>query len=198
MMAVLPDLVGENSNRKVQKPCRFYFSFGNCKYMERGSPSRRSWADVCDEAEAADAAGETTPPQLPPLAGAAHAAQVLRTSSLNPDAEPFSTSPGERLHFSDSDESLGDSDASSPPPPPGRGKDPVLPRRHLRSSRPRAQPSGFMAAARREQPPRPVRAARREVPRLVRAAQVRLRSFVGHPARMNAEPDADGFRTVES
>jgi hypothetical protein len=41
-------------------------------------------------------------------------------------------------------------------------------------------------------------AARREVPRPVRATRDRLMSIVVHPARMSAEPDADGFRKVES
>ncbi|XP_066322578.1 uncharacterized protein [Miscanthus floridulus] len=41
-------------------------------------------------------------------------------------------------------------------------------------------------------------AACREVPRPARATQEKLKSVVVHPARLSVEPDADGFRKVES
>ena len=62
--------------------------------MERGSLSRRPRADSSDEADSEDAALCSVGPRMPPLAAAAHAAQVLRSSSLNPNADPFSASPG--------------------------------------------------------------------------------------------------------
>ena len=151
--------------------------------MERGSSSRLPRSGYSEEADSEDAS-----PRLPPLAAAAHAAQVLRSSSLNPNADPFSASPGGRIQFSDSEESLEVSDSS---PPPGRGKAPAGPSRRRRSRRRWAQPSGFMAAARRQGP-------RRQDTRHPGAVERRLRSVVVHPARLASVPDVDGFRLVES
>ena len=151
--------------------------------MERGSSSRRPRADSSDEAESEDAALRSANPRLPPLAAAAHAAQVLRSSSLNPNADPFSASPGGRIQFSDSEESLEATDAS---PPSSRGKAPAGPSRRRRSRRRCVQPSGFMAAA------------RREGPRHSGAVEGRLRSVIVHPPCLASVPDVDGFRLVES
>lgn len=123
--------------------------------------------------------------QLPPLAVAAHATFVLRASSLDPDAEPFVASPGEsggRLHFTDSEGSLGDSDA---PASSGRGKAVRQPRRHHRRRRRQPRHGGFMADARCSgawptTPPR------------------RLPSIIVHLARMSVQPDTEGFQQVES
>ncbi|CAD6226867.1 unnamed protein product [Miscanthus lutarioriparius] len=96
--------------------------------MDHGSYSRRSWADKVEEDEAARSAARSALLELPPLAAAAHAACVLRASSLDPDIEPFVGSSGvgeNRLHFTDSKASFGDSDA---PPPSGRGKEILRPR----------------------------------------------------------------------
>lgn len=86
--------------------------------MERGSPSRRSWAD---EVEEADEAARGSLLHLPPLVAAAHAAHVLSSSALNLDAEPFSVFPGQRLHFTDSEASSGEFE---PPPRRVGGKPP--------------------------------------------------------------------------
>ncbi|CAD6222371.1 unnamed protein product [Miscanthus lutarioriparius] len=89
--------------------------------MEPGSCSRHSWADEVDEEETARSAGRSALFEFPPLAAATHASFVLQASSLDPDAEPFFASPGgsERLHFTDSEASFGDSDA---PPSSGHGR----------------------------------------------------------------------------
>jgi hypothetical protein len=120
--------------------------------------------------------GDPSPLELPPLAVAAHAAFVLRASSLDPDAEPFAASPGgleARLHFSDSEASFSNSDA---PPPPGRGK-------AVYSRRPRR--GDFMGDARHSPRPSP-------------PAQRRLASIMVPPPRMSVQPDAEGFRPVQS
>lgn len=155
--------------------------------MERGSSSRRSWADVAEESDDEEASfgTEGSPLQhLPPLAAAAHATIVLHSSSLNPDAEPFYASPrgsSGRLHFTDSEASLDDSDG---PPPAGKGKA-AMPTRRLRRRhrRRRATTSGFLADARRPS---------------VMAPAAHLASIVVHPTRMSVEPDEDGFRQVQS
>jgi hypothetical protein len=81
--------------------------------MERGTCSRHSWADEVEEDEAAQSTGRSVFLELPALAMAAQAELVLRSSSLDPEAEPFPASlerSTERLHFSDSEASLGESD----------------------------------------------------------------------------------------
>lgn len=152
--------------------------------MELGSPSRRSWADIVEEDEEAlrSTAGSVLE-HLPPLAAAAHAAHVLRASSLDPNAEPFPGSPRGRVRFSDSEESSGDSD--EPPPSTGRGKA-VRRSRRIRRRRRRRNAAGFMADARRAGPqtPPPLRGG--------------FASVVVHPARMSAEPDSDRFHEVHS
>jgi hypothetical protein len=70
--------------------------------------------DEVEEEESARGAGRSAFFELSPLAAAVHASFVLRTSSLDPDAEPFIASPGgyeERQHFTDSEASFGESDA---------------------------------------------------------------------------------------
>jgi hypothetical protein len=137
--------------------------------MERGSPSRHSWADEVEEAESLHRS----------------------PSSLNPDAEPFSPAAlgaGERLSFTDSEASY-DSEEHSPAAV-GKGKVPVQvgPRRkRLRRRRRRRlqRQGGFMADARRTY-------------REDAAAPLRLRSIVVHPARFSQEPDSDGFRQAHS
>ncbi|XP_021310316.1 uncharacterized protein LOC110433049 [Sorghum bicolor] len=138
--------------------------------MERGSPFSRSRAVEVEDGHSLG--------RLPPLAAAAHASHVLRSSQLDPGALPFDVSPGaERLRFSDSEASFAgdDSDASLSPVRP-RGQ------RRRRRRRPR-RGSRTVAAA--------IDPASVEPP-------ARLASVVVHPARLSAEPDADGFRTVES
>lgn len=98
--------------------------------MELGSCSRRSWADEV-EAEERELA---SPFQLPPLVAAAHASLILRSSSLDPGAEPFVGSPGgsgERVHFTDSEASSYDSDV----PPSSRRGPAVRPPRQQRRRR---------------------------------------------------------------
>jgi hypothetical protein len=85
--------------------------------MERGSPSRRSWADEVDDAELLARS---------PSAG------------LNPNAEPFSPAAsglgrGERLSFTDSEASFG-SEAPSPAANE-RGKGPAPDAARLRRRR---------------------------------------------------------------
>jgi hypothetical protein len=84
-------------------------------------------------------------PELPPLEASAHARLVLRPSSLDPDAEPFDASPGgsDRLHFSDSEVSLGDSE----PPVSERGKAVVPPRRQRRPRRPATLSRGLPSSS---------------------------------------------------
>jgi len=149
--------------------------------MDPGSCSDRSWADEVEEAEAARSTGSSAFPGLPPLAAAAHASLVLRASSLDPDAAPFGASPGdgygERLHFTDSEASFGDSDE---PPSSARGRAAAPPRRHRRRRRRRARIGRFAA---RTPPPTPV---------------ARSSPVAAHPPRMSVEPDSDGFRAVVS
>lgn len=117
---------------------------------------------------------------LPPLAATAHATLVLRASALNPHAEPFQGSPGGsvvRLCFSDSEPSLSDPEES---PVSGRGK--AMPDKRRRR-RGRCRPRHRRAASEPRQPS---------------SAPRRLASVVVHPARMAIEPDADGFREVQS
>lgn len=148
--------------------------------MERGSPSSRSWADMVEEDEAAvRSIAESTFLQLPPLAAAAHAANVLRSSALDPTAEPFLGSPEGRIRFTDSEESYGESDA---PTSVGQGMA-TRPRRKLRRRR-RAETSRAPGQRGTAQPASPPRG--------------RLPSLVVHPARMSSEPDEDSFREVHS
>jgi hypothetical protein len=65
--------------------------------------------------------------------------------SLDPDAEPFDASPGgsDRLHFSDSEVSLGDSE----PPVSERGKAVVPPRRQRRPRRPATLSRGLPSSS---------------------------------------------------
>jgi hypothetical protein len=96
--------------------------------MEPGSCSRSSWADEIEEEESARGAGRSAFFELPPLAAVAHASFVLQASSLDLDVGPFIASPGgyeERLHFTDSEASFGDTDV---PPLSEHGMAAVLPR----------------------------------------------------------------------
>lgn len=150
--------------------------------MEPRSGSRRSWADMAYAEEAARDAARSAYPELPPLTAAAHASLVLRTTSLDLDATPFS-SPGagygDRLHFTDSEASFGDSDAS-----PLQGNVgapvPVLRRRWRRICRHRPF-QGSLAAP----PPSPAPVAHPSV-------------LATHPPQMTGQLDADGFREVVS
>lgn len=150
--------------------------------MERGSPSRTSWADEVEEEES----------------------RARSRSGLNPNVEPFSPGAaslgmGERLSFSDSEASSG-SDEPTPVaddqgkevlPAAGRRRRPRRRRRHRRQ----AALGGFMADAKRPPPPPPPhdRAPAPSPPHVNR-----IRSIVVHPARLSAEPDEDGFHEVHS
>lgn len=140
--------------------------------MERGSTSRRNWAD---EVEVAD---ELT---------------CSRSAGLNPDAEPFSLAGsgfgrGEKLSFTDSEASFG---SEAPRPAAAdKGKGPAVAsgrrRRPRRCRRAPGAPGGFLVdTCRAYQPEEPPPAPK-------------LRSLVVHPARLSAEPDSDGFRQVNS
>lgn len=145
---------------------------------EPGSCSRLSWADEVEAVEASPSATRAIPFELPPLAATAHAALVLQASCLDPDAEPFIGFPGgseARLHLSDTKGSFSGSEHSLS----ACGKVPARPRRLRRRRRPR----GVIGAEQRPSSPPPQR---------------RLASIVVHPPRMSVEPDADGFRAVES
>lgn len=149
-------------------------------HMDPSSSSPRPhWADEVEDMDAPRSAGRSI--DLPPLAAVAHASFVLRVSSLDPEAAPFFASPGasKRLHFSDSEESFGDSDTG------------------CRSPRPTAA-SRTKLRGRRRRPRR--RHARRGAPQLASpplqpSAPVRL---VTHRPRLAAEANADGFRQVHS
>jgi len=149
-------------------------------HMDPSSSSPRPhWADEVEDMDAPRSAGRSI--DLPPLAAVAHASFVLRVSSLDPEAAPFFASPGasKRLHFSDSEESFGDSDTG------------------CRSPRPTAA-SRTKLCGRRRRPRR--RHARRGAPQLASSplqpsAPVRL---VTHRPRLAAEANADGFRQVHS
>jgi hypothetical protein len=89
--------------------------------MEPGSCSRRSWPDEVEEAARSDANSQLF--ELPPLAAVEHAAFMLRSSSLDLDAEPFVGSPRgseAKLRFTDPEASFGDSGA-----PPSSGCEPA-------------------------------------------------------------------------
>lgn len=144
--------------------------------MEKGSPSRRSWADE---------AAEELPSPRSLGAGSPH----LLSDVAVPLGSP-AVSLGERISFSDS-ESYSDSEPPSPPPP-GRGKavaGPAGRRRGRRNRRRRQRSSGFMAAARR---------AHLAMVTSKPTTPQRLPSSTAHPARALAEPDADGFYEVRS
>lgn len=143
--------------------------------MEKGSSSRRSWADVVDASS----------PALPPLAAATHASLVLRATNLDPDAEPFFASPdaSERLHLSDYEGSFGDSDE---PPSSGRVDLAARPRRLCRRRRRRARP----CRANLEPPLRTYTPPPGHPPRMTPPP--------AHPPRMSPAPDGDGFREVHS
>lgn len=120
--------------------------------MERGSPSRLSWANEVEEEEAA----------------AARAAHASSPSWLNPEATPFIPSPRSgallsaslyaaapspsldlgregRISFSDSEEDISEPNS---PPAAGKGKAPCG-RRRRRTRWKRRCAGGFMADARR-------------------------------------------------
>jgi hypothetical protein len=150
--------------------------------MDSGSGSRSPWAGRTFAVGAARNAARSVYPELPPLAAAAHASFVLRSTSLDPDATPFS-SPGagfgDRIHFTDSEASFGDYDASpfqgiaaTPAPVLRRRRRRI--RRHRRLQGPPAAPTP---------PPAPV--AHPSV-------------LASHPPRLSAQPDADGFHEVAS
>jgi hypothetical protein len=94
--------------------------------MELGSCSRRSCADEVEADEAARRLDEPYHFELPLLAAATHTSLVLRASSLDPDAQPFFASPSrsKRLHFTDPEASIGNSDLL---PSSDHGKAVVLP-----------------------------------------------------------------------
>lgn len=138
--------------------------------MEDGSPSRRSWADECDELP--------SPREL---------------GAGSPRLEDFlGRGPGERVSLIDSEE-YSDEDEMEPPSPPPQGKrkevaEPSRKRRRARRHRRRAANSNaFMTDARRTYPtatsnPPPARST----------------SPPCHPARQIGSPDADGFYQVRS
>jgi hypothetical protein len=103
---------------------------------------------------------------------------VHQASNLAPDAEPFFASPAksERLHFTDSEASFGDSDV-----PPSFGRDRM------------AAPRQRQRRRRRRRQRRRNRSASPRVERVHAGA-----SPIAHPPRMSQEPDADGFREVHS
>ncbi|CAD6230183.1 unnamed protein product [Miscanthus lutarioriparius] len=101
--------------------------------------------------------------------------------SLDPHAEPYIASHGDfedRLRFTDSEASFDDSDA---PPSSERDKSVLLPRQQRRRPNPASSRGAHHHASR---PPQRI--------------PTRLASIVVHPARMSIEPDADGFRRVQS
>jgi hypothetical protein len=144
--------------------------------MERGSASRRSWADEVEEEELPGGSLHPAPP----------------AAAFDPSAVPLSASGspalfdwGERLSFYDSEESDG-SDGASPEPPAASsiGKAVAAVGRRRRGPRRRragvAAGAGFMEAARRSHPTL--------VPR----------HRPSHPARASGPPDADGYHQVQS
>ncbi|KAG0526126.1 hypothetical protein BDA96_06G118600 [Sorghum bicolor] len=106
---------------------------------------------------------------------------------LNPFAAPFSpVVHAERLSFSDSEASFAS--ASSGPPVHATAGDPAgaaCGRRRRTRRRRRRRRQRVMAGLEAPPPVVPLQAAR-------------LRSVVVHPARLSAEPDAEGFREVHS
>lgn len=144
---------------------------------EYGSPSRLAWAK---EVEDADSLGRQSLPRSPSL--------------LNPNAAPFTprSSPsgsrlsrGGRLSFSDSEASSGSASAGVAEVDVG------APRRRFRRRRPRHRRRRARAAPSdgcvlpRTLPASPQQSLPRSPQRL-------------HPARLSAEPDAEGFREVHS